>query len=118
MRKTLFMVLVVGILSTALAAPALAGPAGTPGETQGRSGTTLEVTVLSTGETFDSIVTADLPAHGRFQQLIPTADGLVTAYGPGDVGYLGGRWWLDANGDGEMNHGDGFFLCPLLGPGR
>jgi hypothetical protein len=118
MRKTLFMVLVVGILSTALAAPALAGPAGTPGETQGRSGTTLEVTVLSTGETFDSIVTADLPAHGRFQQLIPTDDGLVTAYGPGDVGYLGGRWWLDANGDGEMNDGDAFFLCPLLGPGR
>ena len=118
MRKTLFMVLVVGILSTALAAPALAGPAGTPGETQGRSGTTLEVTVLSTGETFDSIVTADLPAHGRFQQLIPTADGLVTEYGPGDVGYLGGRWWLDANEDGMMNDGDLFFLCPLLGPGR
>lgn len=118
MRKTLFVALVVGILSTALAVPAFAGLHGpNPGETQGRAGTSLEVTVLSSGETFDSIVTADLPAHGRFQQLVPTDDGLVTAYGPGDTGYLGGRWWVDVDGDGQMNDGDAFFLCPLLGPG-
>jgi hypothetical protein len=44
-------------------------------------------------------------------------NGLTTKYGPGDPGYLGGRWWVDANGDGEMNEGDHFFMCPLLGPG-
>lgn len=44
--------------------------------------------------------------------------GLATMFGPGDVGCLGGRWWVDVNGDGEMNDGDHFFLCPLLGPGR
>ena len=41
---------------------------------------------------------------------------LTTAYGPGDRGYLGGRWWLDANGNGAMDEGE-TFVCPLLGPG-
>jgi hypothetical protein len=45
-------------------------------------------------------------------------NGLETAYGPGEVGHLGGRWWIDVNGDEVMNEGDKFFLCPLLGPGR
>lgn len=68
---------------------------------------------------YDSIVTADpLPQQGDFQQLIPTADGLVTEFGPGDEGYRGGRWWVDVNGNGEMDSGDHFFSCPLLGPGR
>jgi hypothetical protein len=44
--------------------------------------------------------------------------GLTTLYGPGDVGYLGGRWWVDVNGDNAMDEGDHFFMCPLLGPGR
>jgi hypothetical protein len=68
---------------------------------------------------FDSIVLTDLPLRGRFQLLEtggPT--GLQTEFGPGDVGYVGGRWWMDANGDGEMDEGDAFFMCPLLGPGR
>jgi len=26
--------------------------------------------------------------------------------------------WMDLLGDGDMNEGDVFFLCPLLGPGR
>jgi hypothetical protein len=42
----------------------------------------------------------------------------ITQYGPGQPGYLGGRWWVDMNGDGIQDAGDLFFLCPLLGPGR
>ena len=76
------------------------------------------VYVISQDLTYDSIVLATLPQKGSFQELIHTDEGLMTEYGPGDVGYLGGRWWLDANADGEMNDGDLFFLCPLLGPGE
>lgn len=69
---------------------------------------------------YDSIVTADpLPPKGRFQQLeMGGPSGLQTEYGPGDPGYIGGRWWVDANGNGEMDGGDSYFSCPLLGPGR
>ncbi len=42
----------------------------------------------------------------------------MTEFGPGDNGYVGGRWWVDLNGDDIMNDGDLFFSCPLLGPGR
>ena len=42
----------------------------------------------------------------------------MTQYGPGDLGYLGGRWWLDVNGNGVMDEDDNYFICPLLGPGR
>jgi hypothetical protein len=86
--------------------------------TTGR-GTGPVVFVTSQGLYFDSIVVADpLPQKGRFQQLIPTANGLTTEFGPGDHGHVGGRWWIDLNDDGEMDSGDKFFLCPLLGPGR
>jgi len=81
-------------------------------------GTGPVVYVTSQGLFYDSIVVADLPAHGRFQLLEVVGGNLHTEFGPGNVGYLGGRWWMDANGDGEMNAGDAFFLCPLLGPGR
>ena len=76
--------------------------------------------VVSQGLFYDSIVTADpLPMRGPFQMLNPNHPmGLATMVGPGDAGYLGGRWWVDVNGDGEMNEGDAFFECPLLGPGR
>jgi hypothetical protein len=67
---------------------------------------------------FDSIVLGDLPQKGRFQKLEIGPDGLHTVFGPGDVGYIGGRWWLDVNGNGVQDDGDAFFLCPLLGPGR
>lgn len=116
MHRTLMTALLAGILIVAMAVPALANN-GKSGESNGRPGSPVEVTVLSSGLTYQSIVTADLPMQGPFQQLIPTDDGLVTAYGPGDHGYVGGRWWLDANGNGEMDEGDAFFLCPLLGPG-
>ena len=82
-------------------------------------GTGPVVFVTSQGLYYDSIVVVDpLPANGRFQQLIAGENGLETEYGPGEVGHLGGRWWIDITGDGIMNDGDKFFLCPLLGPGR
>ena len=68
---------------------------------------------------YDAVVAADpLPAKGPFQELVMTPEGLQTEFGPGDHGYVGGRWWVDVNGDGEMDAGDGYFSCPLLGPGR
>ena len=83
-------------------------------------GTGPVVYVESQGLFYDSIVLADLPFQGRFQLLQPGAgpSGLATEFGPGDVGYLGGRWWIDANPNGVMDEEDLFFLCPLLGPGR
>ena len=69
---------------------------------------------------YDSIVLADLPAKGPFQ-LLETGvgpSGLQTEFGPGDMGYVGGRWWVDANENGLMDEEDAYFLCPLLGPGR
>ena len=80
--------------------------------------------VTGQGLVYDSIVTADpLPAHGPFQKLeLGGPTGLQTDFGPGDSGYVGGRWWLDLNGNGEMDppgkDGDKYFACPLLGPGR
>ena len=81
------------------------------------------VYVTTQGLFYDSIVVVSpekgLPMKGRFQKLEMTGpSGLQTEFGPGDIGHLGGRWWVDANDDGEMNDGDVFFLCPLLGPGR
>ena len=81
-------------------------------------GTGPVIYVTSQGLYYDSIALTDVPQKGNFQQLVPGQNGLETEYGPGEVGHLGGRWWLDLNGDGEMNNGDKFFLCPLLGPGR
>jgi hypothetical protein len=64
---------------------------------------------------YDTFVTAEtLPPHGRFQKL----ENNVTPYGPGDQGYVGGRWWVDTDGDDIMEPTDTFLLCPLLGPGR
>ena len=86
--------------------------------TTGR-GTGPVIFVTSQGLYYDSIVVADpLPQKGRFQQLVPGANGLMTEFGPGDHGHVGGRWWVDLNENGEMDAEDHFFLCPLLGPGR
>ena len=76
------------------------------------------VYVTSQGLYYDSIRLTDLPPKGNFQQLIPLTNGLETEFGPGDVGHLGGRWWVDINDDNEMDEDDMYFLCPLLGPGR
>jgi hypothetical protein len=87
--------------------------------------TEVVVYVTSLGLYFDSIVGPALPMQGPFQQLFPPGtnpdwDGgtLSTEFGPGTPGHHGGRWWVDVNEDGEMNEGDAFFSCPLLGPGR
>lgn len=104
-----------GLMLLATAAPALAG--GPP--PRGEDGERVRVTVYveSQGLFFDSIVGPDLPMNGPFQQLVPGEDGLSTMYGPGDPGYVGGRWWVDLNGNGEMDSEDHFFSCPLLGHG-
>lgn len=120
LRKVSLIMLVV-VLSLTVAVPAaLAARGGEGGRGDGPV-----IYVRSQGLYYDSIVTADpLPQKGPFQQLFPILDdegnviGLETDLGPGDPGYVGGRWWVDVNGDGEMNEGDHFFLCPLLGPGR
>jgi hypothetical protein len=77
------------------------------------------VYVTGQGLFYDSIVLGSLPQRGPFQLLeMAGPSGLQTEFGPGDPGYVGGRWWVDVNGDGEMDEGDNYFLCPLLGPGR
>jgi len=85
--------------------------------TTGR-GTGPIVFVTSQGLYYDSIVLTDLPMKGNFQQLIPGENGLSTEFGPGEVGHLGGRWWIDSDEIEGMSAGDMYFLCPLLGPGR
>jgi len=99
------------VLSLAFAVPAFAGRGDGP-----------IIYVKSQGLYYDSIITAEaLPAKGRFQKLEmdgPGPFGLQTEFGPGDQGYVGGRWWIDANGNGEMDAQDAYFSCPLLGPGR
>ena len=64
------------------------------------------------------VTAMELPPRGPFQQLYPCDLGLCTEFGPGDPGHRGGRWWVDDNGNGEMDMEDVYFLCPLLGPGR
>jgi hypothetical protein len=81
----------------------------------GRAGSTGVVFVTSQGLYFDTFVVKDpLPMEGRFQLL----EGGVTEFGPGDPGYLGGRWWEDTNGNQQQDPSDHYLLCPLLGPGR
>src|SRR5919106_1331037 len=73
------------------------------------------VFVTSQGLYYDTFVVKDpLPMEGKFQLL---TDG-QTEFGPGQPGYLGGRWWEDLNGNGVQDPGDHYFLCPLLPPGR
>jgi hypothetical protein len=73
------------------------------------------VYVTSQGLYYDTFVVQDpLPMKGRFQ-LIENGQ---TEFGPGQPGYLGGRWWEDVNGNDVQDEGDHFFLCPLLPPGR
>jgi hypothetical protein len=81
----------------------------------GRAATMGAVYVSSQGLWYDTFVAQDpLPFQGRFQQI----EGGITEFGPGDPGYLGGRWWEDVNQNGIQDAGDHFFLCPLLPPGR
>ena len=102
----------LSILLVIVAVLAFAVPAYAKG---GRAGAIGTVYVSSQGLYYDTFVTVEsLPMHGPFQLL----DNHVTEFGPGEPGYLGGRWWVDVNGNGMQDSGDQFLLCPLLGPGR
>jgi len=84
-------------------------------QTKGRSHTMMSVYVVTQELYYDTFVAVDpLPMEGPFQLLV---DG-TTEFGPGDPGYLGGRWWEDLNGNGVQDADDHYFLCPLLPPGR
>ncbi len=99
------LVLVLALLATI--------PAAADG-TNGR-GAAGVIYVTSQGLYYDTYVVADpLPFEGPFQPLVNH----TTEFGPGQPGYLGGRWWVDTNGNGIMDPTDMYFLCPLLGPGR
>jgi len=113
MRRSIFVLAIAAMLVAALAIPALARGKGNPNPQP-------VVYVTSQNLAFDSIVVADLPflEGARYQELVsggPT--GLQTQFGPGDVGYVGGRWFMDTDGVSGLSSGDTFFLCPLLGPG-
>lgn len=99
----------VFVLSMAIAVPAFAGRGDGP-----------VIYVTGQGLYYDSIVISnDLPAKGPFQKLeMGGPTGLQTEFGPGDQGYVGGRWWVDVNGNDIIDEGDALFSCPLLGPGR
>jgi hypothetical protein len=106
MKRRLSVVLVVVVLAMLSVAPALANRG---------TGALGVVYVRSQGLYYDTFVTNEtLPMAGHFQKL----DNHVTDYGPGDPGYLGGRWWVDTNGNNVMDPTDQYFHCPLLGPGR
>ena len=99
--SVLFVVLIIALVSTV---PALAA-----------RGTAGVIYVTSQGQYYDTYTVADpLPFKGPFQKL----ENGTTEFGPGDPGYLGGRWWVDTNGNNIMDATDHYFLCPLLGPGR
>ena len=111
--KTLTLVGTVFLMGSAIAMNSVSAK-----ERETGRGTGPVIYVTSQNLYYDSIVLADLPQKGNFQQLIPDMNGLQTEFGPGEVGHLGGRWWIDMNGDSLMDAGDKYFLCPLLGPGR
>ena len=106
LRKTVYPFVIAALASAALATSALAAG--------GRAGSSGMVYVTGQGLYYDTFATpAPLPMEGPFQELVNG----TTAFGPGDPGYLGGRWWVDVNGNDIQDEGDNFFLCPLLGPG-
>jgi hypothetical protein len=106
MKRKLSVLFIVVVIALLMVVPVSAGRG------NGALGT---IYVTSQGLYYDTFVSADvLPMQGPFQKLVNG----TTEFGPGDPGYLGGRWWVDVNGDNIMNEGDRFFLCMLLGPGR
>ncbi len=108
MKRLLSITVLVLALGLLVASPAFARGKGNPHGA-------VEVYVTSQGLVYDSIVGPDLPPHGPFQ-LLEVDDGqLRTEFGPGDPGYVGGRWMMDTDDDGVI---DKYFSCPLLGPGR
>ena len=111
MKRKISILLMIVILALVAVTPAAA-----KGRGQGPVGL---IYVTSQGLYYETFAAADpIPMHGRFQKLEVINGQPQTEFGPGDPGYLGGRWWMDTNGDNEMDAGDHFFVCPLLGPGQ
>jgi hypothetical protein len=110
MKNKLSILLLILAISLASVTPVFAGRGNEPVGV---------IYVTSQGLYYETFATADpLPMKGRFQKLEVVNGQPQTEFGPGDPGYLGGRWWVDLNGNNVMDEGDHFFLCPLLGPGR
>ena len=106
MKRKIAVLFIVAILALVMVIPVSAGRG---------NGPTGVVFVTSQGLYYDTFVTRDpLPFKGKFQKI----ENGMTEFGPGDPGYLGGRWWEDTNGNDIMDATDHYFLCPLLGPGR
>jgi len=113
--KTMAAMAAAALVPALLSGPVLAKPG------RGNNDGLGVIYVESSGLYYETFVTTQLPPIGRFQPLDPTGGptgGPSTPYGPGDQGYVGGRWWVDTNMDGEQDAGDSYFSCPLLGPGR
>jgi hypothetical protein len=73
------------------------------------------VFVTSLGLFFDACAEpVPLPMHGEFQLIFNGR----TEFGPGQLGFLNGRWWEDLNRNGVRDTADHFFFCPLVLPGR
>jgi hypothetical protein len=71
--------------------------------------------VVSQGLFFDACVhPTPLPMLGDFQLILNGR----TELGPGQVGFLNGRWWEDLNHNGIKDTSDRFFFCPIVGLGR
>ena len=109
------------VLLAAVAVLAVAPSHARAGRGNGPVGT---IYVESQGLYYDTLGLTDLPERGPFQTLLVflNEDGAiefaVTEYGPGDRGYVGGRWEayiFDHDGQPVMVR---HFECPLLGPGR
>ncbi len=106
MKRKLSVVFAVVVIALLTVVPVSAGRG------NGALGT---IYVTSQGLYYDTFVSADtLPMQGPFQKLVNH----TTEFGPGEPGYLGGRWWVDVNGNNVMDEGDSFLSCMLLGPGR
>jgi hypothetical protein len=124
MLRRVSLIVFVLVLSLVVAVPAFAG--GPPPRDEDGNRIRPVVYVTSQGLYYDSIVGPSLPPNGPFQQLFPPGtnpdypnlETLSTEFGPGTPGHHGGRWWIDENGNGEMDGEDSYFSCPLLGPGR
>ena len=107
-------------LAGALALGQLGAAGGVAAQGRGNDKPLGTIYVASQGLFYDTFATTSLPPHGAFQQLHPIGPNgyPTTEYGPGDPGYVGGRWWVDTNLDGVQDNMDTYFSCPLLGPGR
>jgi hypothetical protein len=111
MLRKITLIMFVLVLSLTVAVPVLARGGGPK--------VRKVIYVTSQGLYYDTIVGPDLPWQGPFQKLeMGGPTGLQTEFGPGDPEYVGGRWWVDGNGNGYQDADDAYFSCPLLGPGR